>query len=202
MWLNGTMITLIVFGLAACGLFSSDQGSPIQGSMEPVIEEPPMLNCPSETTLESGSSAKGVEHWCDRGGVMHGPYLLHHPNEEKATSGTYDNNQEHGAWTWWHDNGQQAQKGKYNRGKKTGAWTWWHENGNRLKEGDYLQGRRQGQWTTFYPSGMKESEGMFQNDRRNGVWNFYSDDEDNAITKTERYENDEMIEEQIIRAQR
>lgn len=195
------MMTLTVLWTVGCSLLPSLEEVPTPGDPEPEPDRP-VLNCPEDTVLESGSSAKGTEHWCDRGGVMHGPYLLIHPNGEKATSGAYDKNQPNGAWTWWHDNGKQSKKGKFSHNKKTGAWTWWHDNGNRMKEGDYLQGRRQGQWTTFYPSGMKESEGMYQNDRRNGIWTFYNDNEDNSIAKTERYENDEMVEEKIIDDQR
>ncbi|MBX2796624.1 MAG: hypothetical protein KTR31_03110 [Myxococcales bacterium] len=204
MWLNSAMRTLIPLLTISCGLFSADPQEPTNAPREAVIPEPeddaPNLNCPESTKLESGSSSKGVEYWCDREGVMHGPYVQYHPNAErtKAISGSYDNNDADGSWIWWHENGEPRSKGKYNKGKQTGAWTWWHENGQRKEEGDFLQGRRQGQWTEFFESGLKKSEGMYHNDMKNGVWTFFNDDSENSVAKTQTYQNNEMTEEKVI----
>jgi antitoxin component YwqK of YwqJK toxin-antitoxin module len=154
----------------------------------------PQIQCAEGRTLESSNSAKGEEQWCDRAGMMDGPYVKIFPNGEKASKGTYLNNMQDGDWWSWHDNGQEASKGKYTKGKKTGPWTWWHPNGNRAEEGDYLMNRKQGQWTAWYESGMKKEEGLYHNDGKNGVWTYFNDDAENTIAKTERYENGGLVE--------
>ncbi|MEN0067156.1 MAG: hypothetical protein AAGA48_33805 [Myxococcota bacterium] len=154
----------------------------------------PKLSCPEGTAQQSGTSPEGEEYWCDRSGVMHGPFLKFHPNGMRAASGTWEENQRSGQWTWWFNNEQTKMKGKYDRGKQTGSWTWWHDNGNRQQEGDFLLGRRQGKWTTFYPSGNRESEGMYHNDNRSDSWKYYDDDDTDKVVRTESYENGKVVE--------
>lgn len=197
MWFNTGMLTLIVMNLIACGLGgqAAPQADPIHA--EAIIPEQggPNLKCKAGTTMESGSSEEGTQHWCDKAGVMHGQFISYHPNEERAASGAYFEDQPDGPWIWWHENGETRRKGKYVRGKQTGSWTWWHPNGQRKEEGDFLQGRRQGQWTTYYESGLKESDGLYQNGMKAGTWTFRNDDSDNSVSMIRVYENDEVVKE-------
>lgn len=198
MWLNSAMLTVLALSLFGCGdPAPAPTPAPAGAPREAVIPEPdlPTLACPEATTQESASSDKSVQYWCERDGVMHGPYVEYHLNDEKAASGAYVENQPDGPWIWWHDNGATEKKGKFSKGKQTGAWTWWHANGNRKEEGDFLQGRRQGQWTTYYESGLKESEGMYQNGMKNGAWTFYEDDVENTVILARNYENGEVVKE-------
>jgi antitoxin component YwqK of YwqJK toxin-antitoxin module len=160
---------------------------------------PAEITCPEGTVLQTAASAKGEETWCDRGGVMHGPYLQHYPDGSKATKGTYDSNVPDSDWIYWHPNGQESSKGKYARGKQTGSWTWWHANGNRQEEGDYLAGRKAGQWTTWYEDGKKKEEGIYHNGMKNGAWTYFNDDEENTIQKVERWELGEMKESREVK---
>lgn len=157
----------------------------------------PEIVCPEGTALEMGQTSTGTEYWCDRNGVMHGPYLRLYPSGRKAVKGKHDNNQPDGDWIWWHDspNEIESQKGKYVKGKQTGPWTWWHPNGNRAEEGDFLAGRKAGQWVSWYEGGAKKDEGLYHNGMKNGVWTYYADGPENTVTKTERWENGGLVEE-------
>ncbi len=156
------------------------------------------LVCPEGTTQQSASSSKGEERWCDRAGVMHGPYLRLYPDGSRAVRGEYDNSSPNADWVWWHENGQEASKGKYIKGRQTGPWTWWHPNGTRAEEGDFLGGRKAGQWVKYYESGHKKEEGIYHNDMKNGMWTYYLDDEESTVEKTERWEGGVMVEEKIL----
>lgn len=176
------------------GCFSSGPSAP-KVTPKDNPDGTPQLVCPEGTLQQSGTSASGEEEFfCQRAGVMHGPYLRFHRNGARAASGSYDNNHRHGQWTWWFENEQTQKKGKYDRGKQTGSWTWWHDNGSRQQEGDFLLGRRQGKWVTYYASGTIESEGMYHNDMRNDVWSYYEDDGTEKVSRTERFENGEIAE--------
>src|SRR5688572_8225088 len=127
--------------LTPLSLLLACAGEPLP--VEPVEPPPPPeIACPEGTVLQTATSSKGEEKWCDRGGVMHGPYIQHYPDGGKAQKGGYDSNVPDGDWIYWHPNGQESSKGKYARGKQTGSWTWWHPNGNRQEEGDFLGGRK------------------------------------------------------------
>lgn len=189
------MLTTTLLLLAACGS-STTATDPGTLSPEPTR---PTLTCPEGTTLESGSSVKGQEVWCDRGGIMHGPYIRYYPNGARATQGSYDNNNADGDWIWWHENKQEASKGKYVRGKQTGPWTWWHTNGNRAEEGDFLQGRKAGQWVSWYESSMKKDEGMYHNGIKDGLWTYYEDSPESPVLRTERWQQGAMVEENILK---
>jgi hypothetical protein len=182
--------------LAACFGGSSTPG---EGDAAQPAPTRPMLQCPIGTTLESGNSAKGNESWCDKDGVMHGPYVRYYPDGARAVKGAYDNNLPDGDWIWWHDNQQEASKGKYVRGKQTGPWTWWHANGNRAEEGDFLQGRKAGQWVSWFDSGSKKDEGMYHNGIKDGLWTYYDNSVENEIVRTERWERGAMAEEHVIK---
>lgn len=196
MWLNTGMLTLILMNVTGCGFVGQAPSQP-PAPAEAIIpsEEGPNLSCDAGTNIESGSSEEGTQHWCSRGGVMHGPFISYHTNSERAASGSYHEDQPDGPWIWWHANGETRRKGKYVRGKQTGSWTWWHENGQRKEEGDFLQGRRQGQWTTYFQNGLKESEGMYQNDMKAGTWTYYNDDSNNSAELKREYENGEIVKE-------
>ncbi len=176
--------------LAACsGTAPTD--APATDAPAPVVQE---LQCPEGTTIQSANSAKGEEKWCDRGGVMHGPYVQYYPDGSKAVKGSYDSNVPDGDWIYWHENGQESSKGKYVKGKQTGSWTWWHPNGNRMEEGDFLAGRKAGQWTSWFESGMKKEEGIYHNGMKNGTWTYFMDDEENSVARIEKWELGEMKE--------
>lgn len=183
------MIALTAAWLAACsGSKSTSEAESEDGPARPQIA------CSEGRTLESATGPKGEEQWCDRAGMMDGPYIRIYPGGEKAAKGFYANNQQDGDWWAWHENGQEATKGKYSKGKKTGPWTWWHPNGNRAEEGDYLVDRKQGQWTVWFESGAKAEEGMYHNSVKTGVWSYFNDDAENSLAKTEKWENGTLVE--------
>lgn len=180
--------------LLACG---GSETSTNTAELSPSENTKPEISCPEGTALEIGQTAKGTEQWCDRGGVMHGPYFRQYPSGARAVKGRYDNNQPDGDWIWWHDGADEieSQKGKYVKGKQTGAWTWWHPNGKRAEEGDYLAGRKAGQWVAWYESGAKKDEGLYNNGMKSGLWTYFNDDSENTVLKTERWENGSIVEE-------
>jgi len=192
------MIPALV-SLIGCSGSGSQYASP---SSDARLEDgTPRLDCPDGTEQQSGTTETGEEYWCARGAVMYGPFVSFYANGNKEASGTFVENQRSGQWTWWYDNaaegeeqGQTRMKGKYDRGKQIGAWRWWHPNGNRKMEGDFLHGRKQGQWTTFYESGHRESEGMYHNNNKNEEWRYYDDAEGGKVSRVERYENGELVQ--------
>lgn len=199
-------VPLVLAVLAACGGSPpADHGHGGHGGGHEAPEaEPAMvpvegvpMSCPEGTQHQQAETAKGVEHWCDRSGTMHGPFLRLFPGGAKQTTGAYENNQRDGSWIWWHETGKEAQKGKYTRGKHAGSWTSWYPSGAREEEGDYLQGRKQGTWTKWYESGAKMESGIFHNGTKSSLWTYYNDDEKNTVARTERYENGQMVEEKI-----
>jgi antitoxin component YwqK of YwqJK toxin-antitoxin module len=180
---------LPILYLMACG------GPPPEPT--PPVPQPPApgaLQCPEGTSMQTTTTSSGEERWCDRGGVMNGPYVKTFADGSRAVKGVYEDNLPDGDWMEWHANGQEKQKGKYNRGKETGSWTWWYENGNRAEEGDYISGRKNGTWTTWYEDGKKKDEGLYQNGSKNGSWTYYNDDEENTVARTERWELGAMKE--------
>ncbi|MEZ4235774.1 MAG: hypothetical protein R3F59_06340 [Myxococcota bacterium] len=187
---------LIVSALSAC-----------IGSSTPTVPEPssepdevgPSLTCPDGTSQETSVSEGGTEVWCDKGGIMHGPYLRLYPNGQRAAKGAYDNNLADSDWIWWHENGAEASKGKYVRGKQTGQWTWWHDNGVKAEDGDFLQGRKAGQWVSYYESGAKKEEGMYHNSIKDGLWTFYEDNAENSVLRTELWEQGSLAEEHLLK---
>ena len=197
------MVTILLLS-SACGLLTPPEPQPRTPAAALDQPQVPNLPCPPETQLESGSSPKGQEYFCQRDGELHGAYLRYHPEPPdggelvKGVSGSYQNGKEHGNWTWWYEDGTPMAKGKYNVGKQTGAWTWWHEGGSRKEEGDFIQGRRQGQWTTYFESGRKSAQGMYHNGMRQGSWVFYDDDQENSLARTEIYENDQLMSEKVV----
>jgi hypothetical protein len=183
---------MLLFLWLACS--GSDSSAPVPDPA-PAAPKAAEIACPEGTALETGQTAKGTEYWCDRGGMMHGPYLRLYPSGQRAVKGRYDNNLPDGDWIWWHDNETEAQKGKYVKGKQTGPWTWWHPNGHRAEEGDFLAGRKAGQWVSWFESGVKKDEGIYHNGMKNGVWTYYTDTTENTVDKTERWENGGLVEE-------
>jgi hypothetical protein len=169
-----------------------------EGDKEMVPVEGIPMSCEAGTQHQQAETSEGVEHWCDRNGTMHGPFLRMFKNGERKTEGTYFNNLPDGTWIWWHESGKESQKGKYVKGKKTGSWTSWYASGARMEEGDYLQGRKQGTWTKWYESGKKMESGMYHNGMKSSVWTYYDEDEENTAMRTERYENGKMVEEKDL----
>lgn len=191
------MLTLWLLSACTGGSPSSaTDGGPVGGPAS--NPDHPDMACPEGTRFTSGTSAKGEERWCDREGLMHGPYQKFYPSGQKAAQGVMDSNKEDGDWAYWHENGKDATKGKYSKGLQVGSWTWWHDNGKRAMEGDFLRGRKAGTWVSWYPSGKKSEEGLYQNDMKNGTWTYYNDDEENTVLRTERWENGEKKEEKVV----
>ncbi len=174
-----------------------EANAPADEEMVPVEGIP--MSCPEGTRHQQAETSKGVEHWCDRNGTMHGPFLRLHKNGKKQTSGAYLNNLPDGPWIWWHASGKESEKGKYVKGKQTGSWTKWYESGAREEEGDYLQGRKQGTWTKWFESGAKMESGIYHNGMKSSLWTYYLDDEENTPDRTERFENGQVVEEKKLK---
>jgi antitoxin component YwqK of YwqJK toxin-antitoxin module len=181
----------IVSLLAACGgtASSDDAASPVSADAAATATPAVSLDCPDGTALQENRRDDGLERWCDKMGVQHGPYVRYYPDGSRAVSGAWENNQEDGLWVWWHENGQELSRGRYVKGRKSGSWSWYHANGNREREGDFLQGREAGLWTAWYESGRRQEEGLYHNGMKNGVWSFYLDDEANTLVRTETWAN-------------
>jgi hypothetical protein len=189
-WLNTAMLLLTTWLTACSG------GDPTTPAGDPQGEDAvhPQIQCAEGRSFSSQRTAQGEEQYCDRGGVMDGPYLRLYPDGTKAVKGTYANNLMDGDWWEWYPNGQEAYKGKFVKNKKAGPWTWWYENGQRKEEGDYLQNRKAGQWTSWYETGAKKEEGLYHNDVKNGLWNYYNNTPENTVAKTEKWENGAVTE--------
>jgi antitoxin component YwqK of YwqJK toxin-antitoxin module len=193
--------------LLACSGGETDAVDPADGTVpEPVAVEPDApegvaiggITCEAGTNPQEATTDKGREFWCDRGGVMHGPFLRLHSDDTKATEGAYSDNLPDGNWIWWHPNGTEASKGKYVKGKQTGSWTSWYEEGTRKDEGDYLQGRKQGTWTGWHATGMKSEEGIYHNGMKNALWTYFDDSEENFPVRTELWKNGQLAEEKEV----
>jgi antitoxin component YwqK of YwqJK toxin-antitoxin module len=158
------------------------------GGQADVAASLPKLDCPDGATEQIGRSANGIEQWCDREGVMHGPYQRYHDNMGRAVDGGYEHNMPDGSWTWYHEEGTTKSKGNYRKGKQAGSWTWWHPNGLRAEEGDFLAGRRAGQWTSWYDDGRVQHEGQYHNGNKDAEWRYYQPNTDQKIERTEVWE--------------
>ncbi|MBT3220738.1 MAG: toxin-antitoxin system YwqK family antitoxin [Proteobacteria bacterium] len=137
---------------------------------EVVLEE---LNCPKGARAKNSKTQKGVEQWCDRNGVQHGPYIRFYFSGQRAVKGNYSDNKPDGQWIWFHPNGQTESKGRYKLGKQVGSWSWWHDNGERAQEGEYYEARRWGLWITWYSNGQKREEGTYRNGLKDGEWYYW-----------------------------
>jgi antitoxin component YwqK of YwqJK toxin-antitoxin module len=181
----------------------TDVAAAVDGSAEPGSPEPEAapdaivapITCDPGTSPQMADTEKGREFWCDKDGLMHGDFVRLHPDDTKATEGSYVDNLPDGNWIWWHPNGVEETKGKYVKGKQTGSWTIWYDNGARKEEGDYLQGRKQGTWTSWFESGAKSEEGIYHNGMKNALWTYYADSEENNPVRTELWKNGQMAEE-------
>jgi antitoxin component YwqK of YwqJK toxin-antitoxin module len=184
---------LLLLALVACGDAPAEEDPRAGGADEATAaasSAPVMgLDCPEGTTLEENVRDDGIERWCDRKGVQHGPYVRYHLDGSRAVQGAWNENQEDGTWVWWHDNGEEAARGRYIRGRQSGSWTWYWSNGNRSREGDYLQGREAGTWMAWYESGRKREEGLFHNGVKNGAWSYYLDNDENTLSVSETWAN-------------
>ena len=154
--------------------------------------------CPEGSSYHDGQGAQGLEQYCEKSGVMHGPIRKYFANGNRSAEGSYDNGKTDGTWSWWYEDGKKKSKGNYKKGKQTGSWSWWHENGDRAREGDFLNGRKAGQWTSWYDNGRKSEEGLYFNDQKNGQWKYFLDNEDNAVSRTETWENGNLAKETSV----
>lgn len=157
--------------------------------------------CPEGTKQTETTTGGGSERYCDKDGLMQGPYIRFFPSGDWAAKGAYDRSEPDGDWTWRHDNLKDAQKGKYVKGKQVGSWTRWYPNGQKEEEGDYLSGRKAGTWTSYYESGRKKEFGIYHNDMKNGLWTYLFDNEEGTVNKTELWEGGAMKEEKIVNAE-
>lgn len=192
-------VTLVLVWGMACGGGGEPVApvAPVPGGLAQRRElpAPTMPSCPTDSNLEVVETDAGAEQYCDRDGVLHGPYFSYYPDGTHKSRGAYDLGEPNGDWFWWHDNGNEQQQGRYVRGKKTGSWSAWHSNGNRAEEGDYLQGRKAGKWVSWFSSGARSEEGMYHNGMKDGSWTYYNDDVEGTVERTERWENGVLAEE-------
>ena len=195
-----TILGFVALVLTACG---GAEAPPLDGEGEPPPPPPqvqaddglPPMQCPEGSSYQTGQGAQGLEQYCEMNGVMHGPIRKYYANGNRSTEGNYDKGKTDDIWSWWYEDGKKKSKGSYKKGKQTGSWSWWHENGDRAREGDFLNGRKAGQWTSWYDNGRKSEEGLYFNDQKNGQWKYFIDNEDNAISRTETWENGNMSSE-------
>jgi antitoxin component YwqK of YwqJK toxin-antitoxin module len=193
------MFTPLVVMLLAC------TGAPTDSSTDPAAGPEPSsgradLACPEGTKETENTTGGGSERYCDKDGLMQGPYVRYFPSGEWAAKGAYDHSEPDGDWTWRHENGQDSQKGKYVKGKQVGSWTRWYANGVKEEDGDYLSGRKAGTWTSYFESGRKREFGIYHNDMKNGLWTYLHDNEEGTVHRTEMWEGGNMKEEKIVNA--
>lgn len=181
---------LFLLLLGACG---APPEPPAPAAPPPPVEEP-ALDCPQGTRFVEQPSAEGLERWCEKSTIRHGPYERLHPDGTSAVRGSYEHGERNGNWSWFSENGEKS-RGRYRQGKPVGNWTWWHANGRTREEGDYLDGRQAGVWTRYYESGRKMEEGLYQNGQKSGPWTTYADDEENSVVKVEQYVAGQLVEE-------
>jgi len=157
------------------------------------------LECKDGATEQTAETEQGVEQWCDRGGVEHGPIKKFYKDGQKAEEGFMHNNTQDQQWYWWHPNGQKAASGRFDKDKPAGSWTYWHDNGNRAQEGDYLVGLKAGRWTKWYESGAKKEEGIFYNDQPNGDWLYFDDTDKDVAVRRVTFRQGEKVKEVEIK---
>jgi len=195
-----TLLALLAL-LTACG--SQPEAPPPAVDAPPTApaaEEAPKstlpgLDCPEGASYREGQGAQGVEQYCEKEGVMHGPIRKFYTNEKRSAEGSYTEGKTDGTWSWWYEDGSKKSKGSYKLGKQTGGWAWWHQNGERAREGDFLNGRKAGQWTSWYDNGRKSEEGLYFNDMKDGQWTYFHDDEDTTVARLETWSNGTLTKE-------
>jgi hypothetical protein len=154
----------------------------------------PPIECTEGARPQAGKSANGIEQWCERDGVMHGPYNRFHDDGTKAVDGMYADNAPDGNWLWKHPNGTKASKGTYRKGKQAGSWTWWHPNGMRAQEGDFLAGRKAGHWTAWFDEGSKKEMGLYHNGNKHGDWSYFKSQTDEDLARTETWQRGVLVQ--------
>ncbi len=184
--------------MAACGsppeAIEPAEEAPATPDAEEAPPEPALatMDCPEDASYREGQGAQGIEQYCEKDGIMHGPIRKYYANGNRSAEGSYNEGKTDGTWSWWYEDGKKKSKGSYKKGKQTGGWSWWHESGERAREGDFLNGRKAGQWTSWYDNGRKSEEGLYFNDLKDGEWLYFLDDEDMTVARVEKWSNGTM----------
>ena len=143
---------------------------------------------------------------------------VYHPNGQKKSEGSWDDDVpvgNHFAWhengnkeyemvvvddsiemtTSWYKNGQMESKGSTSSTnyQEVGLWTRWFENGYKKSEGSYKgEDGRNGEWKFWHSNGQIACIGFFQGFRGDGLWSFW-DETGNKIHEHE-YTDNELLE--------
>ncbi len=159
---------------------------------EPIPTPAVAVQCPEATELQWGQRLDAVEHWCQAGGVMNGPYVRTFTEGKVAIRGGYRNNKPDGEWVWWSASGQMVARGRYQVGKMSDRWSWWHENGQLKQTGEFSDGRQSGSWPSWHDNGQKAEEGLYLNGAKDGVWGYW--DRDAIEVRSEYWRQGTLLE--------
>lgn len=175
----------------------------VAGCPRPAPVEPPPkakagypgLICPEGAVPAGLGPPDGIEAYCVKRGptgnvTRHGPYILWHYADAKASQGEWFNGKKAGVWNHWHTNGNlekvetwrdgqlhgpyeeyaptgtRITEGTYQEGKQVGPWRWWHTDGSLMRTGQYVDGAKDGEWLEYDTEGNMRTRRIFRQGRQ------------------------------------
>ncbi len=146
--------------------------------------------------IYDNGSLRRLEH-LNADGKSHGLSTNWHENGQKQYEENYVNGEPHGLYTEWHENRQKKYEVNWVHGEKKGLATEWHENGEKKSETNYVKRgqwcEEHGLWLEWHVNGQKQTEGNVVDGKQHGEWKHF--DEQGELTKTETYDNGELVKE-------
>jgi len=138
----------------------------LQLGAPPTVPDPPILACPSGTTLRGAGPPDGVEAWCEGPNEWgrprrHGPTRTWYDDGGSWLDEAYADGLRDGPFLERHRNGKPARQGTWARGERTGRWTVWYESGQLEEEATWVHDALHGPFTTWYRNGKKKTEGRW-----------------------------------------
>jgi antitoxin component YwqK of YwqJK toxin-antitoxin module len=168
MWNRGfTAWAAVALALAGC-----EKKAAVEALAKVAIVHPD-LSCGGETEGTGKGPPNGTEVWClkkiDGGVVRHGQAIEWFSNEQRKSSGEYQEDKKSGAWGYWYPTGKPKMQGSYVRGVQDGFWTTFHITGERKSEGQMVDGKEHGNWI-YWGADNTKVEGAWTLGDQDGQW--------------------------------
>jgi uncharacterized protein len=135
------------------------------------------LTCGSDADVSTKTTPRGIETWCEAGGVRSGSFERRAPGGALLEQRSYAADVLDGPYASFYASGAAHLRGRYVRGQRDGAWRGWHENGKPWLEMSYASGEPTGTWLEYDDTGAKMFEGVYRAGRLEGDWRAYRGDE-------------------------
>ena len=109
--------------------------------------------------------------------------LMYHQDTNELVTGTVEG---------FHENGQLEYRRDYKDGEQVGLYEIFHENGQLEFSSNYIDGELDGLYEYFHENGQLNVRGNYIDGVPDGLFEDF--DEDGNLTKTETWENGEVVE--------